>query len=79
MRPMPVAMAKVVPEAPDPDLGESPASPSPEPCVTNTKVIAMAAKAPARIAAHETAETADSETRSASLARLFSARAARAE
>src|ERR1700682_1149096 len=86
MRPMPVVTTKVVAEAPEPDQGESPASPSPEPSVTNTRVIATAADAPAKIAAQDTAETPDSETWPLSLRRLsynvedmFSARAARAE
>jgi hypothetical protein len=67
---MPVVMAKVVAEAPEPDQGESPASPSPEPSVANTRVNATEADAPATIAAQDTAETPDSETWPLSLTRL---------
>src|SRR4051794_33991816 len=57
---MAVVTAKPVAEMPSPDQGEMVASPSPEPSAISTSEVAAAATDPARIAAQDTADTADS-------------------
>jgi hypothetical protein len=55
-----VMAVKVATEAPFPGHGETEAKPTPVPRATRTNETAAATRAPAKIAAHDTAEIVDS-------------------
>src|SRR4029078_6305230 len=66
-----VMTVKVVAEAPRSAHGETEARPKPEPSASRMRDTAQATRAPAMMAAHETADTADSSAGAAASAGVY--------